>query len=268
MKIPLKAIAGMSAVAVVAAALLMNPARAIGVSTDNLKLVTGQSSQVTASGITGRATSKVSTGAPFSAVFKQSGTAATLTIKGSKAGSGTVTLTDTSSVRVVNVQVVAPMTATPAKLTINVGDTNQISLNSVFDTAALTVTASSGAVSILAVNTSANPVIVEISGASASSGVTITAKDGKTTVKSTVIVKAVTTAGITGRLLASNCYQCHGTNAGGGFERLSKMSTTEIVSELKEMRTKAQTNDIMTAHALGYTDAQIQALAAYIDTLG
>lgn len=69
-----------------------------------------------------------------------------------------------------------------------------------------------------------------------------------------------------GRLLASNCFQCHGTNGSGGFERLASMSAREIVSELKEMRQKSSP-DIMEAHARGYTDAQLQLIGNYFASL-
>ncbi len=65
-----------------------------------------------------------------------------------------------------------------------------------------------------------------------------------------------------GRLLASNCFQCHGTNGSGGFERLAGMSAREVVNELKEMRLKS-VPDIMDAHARGYTDAQLQLIGNY-----
>lgn len=69
-----------------------------------------------------------------------------------------------------------------------------------------------------------------------------------------------------GRLLASNCFQCHGTNGNGGFERLAGMSASEIVSEMREMR-QATKPEMMDVHAKGYTDAQIQLIANYFSTL-
>jgi sulfide dehydrogenase cytochrome subunit len=66
-----------------------------------------------------------------------------------------------------------------------------------------------------------------------------------------------------GRLLASNCFQCHGTNGSGGFERLTGESAAEIVKELREMRVKTSP-DIMEIHARGYNDAQLQLLANYL----
>lgn len=65
----------------------------------------------------------------------------------------------------------------------------------------------------------------------------------------------------TGRLLASNCFQCHGTNGTGGFERISGGEASEI----DEYRGKQANSDIMAPHGQGYTDAQLQALIGYLN---
>ena len=68
-----------------------------------------------------------------------------------------------------------------------------------------------------------------------------------------------------GRLLASNCFQCHGTNgAGPGFDRLTGESASEIYKELKEFQRGKEGNGVMTKNALGYTDAQLRALAGWL----
>ena len=70
-----------------------------------------------------------------------------------------------------------------------------------------------------------------------------------------------------GRLLASNCFQCHGTNGRGpGFERLAGQSASELYEELKEFQAGKEGNSIMAKHAWGYTDAQLQALASWLST--
>lgn len=69
-----------------------------------------------------------------------------------------------------------------------------------------------------------------------------------------------------GRLLASNCFQCHGTNGSGGVEKLAGKSASEIYKELKEMQQKT-TPKMMDMHARGYTDAEINQLANYLATL-
>lgn len=64
--------------------------------------------------------------------------------------------------------------------------------------------------------------------------------------------------------LASNCFQCHGTDGSGGFDRLKGMSTSEFVKEMKEFQTKLDPEDaIMKVHALAYTDAEIGLMADY-----
>lgn len=80
-----------------------------------------------------------------------------------------------------------------------------------------------------------------------------------------VAAQTVTTAPPTGRLLASNCFQCHGLNGKSsiGFERLAGESSNEIYKELREMRTKSRP-DIMDMHARGYSDAQIRLIADYL----
>jgi sulfide dehydrogenase cytochrome subunit len=76
------------------------------------------------------------------------------------------------------------------------------------------------------------------------------------------------TAADVGRLLASNCFQCHGTaGRGGEFDTLAGKTKAEIVEELVEMRAKNPRADIMFAHARGYTRAQIDALATYFSRL-
>ncbi len=75
-----------------------------------------------------------------------------------------------------------------------------------------------------------------------------------------------TTVSPPGRLLASNCFQCHGTDGRGSgtFERLAGESAREIAEELREMKSKNKRGDIMTIHAMGYTDAQITLIADYL----
>lgn len=71
-----------------------------------------------------------------------------------------------------------------------------------------------------------------------------------------------------GRLLASNCFQCHGTNgkAVSGMEKLAGMSASELKKELAEMKLESD-KGIMSVHAGAYTDAQIAAIAAYLATV-
>lgn len=63
-----------------------------------------------------------------------------------------------------------------------------------------------------------------------------------------------------GRLLASNCFQCHGTLGTGGFESIRGKEASEVM----EFMTKTANRDIMAAHAQGYTTAQLQKIIAYL----
>jgi len=63
-----------------------------------------------------------------------------------------------------------------------------------------------------------------------------------------------------GRLLASNCFQCHGTGGTGGFEEIRGKSANELI----EFFDKPASGDIMAAHAQGYTAEQLRKVAAYL----
>lgn len=70
-----------------------------------------------------------------------------------------------------------------------------------------------------------------------------------------------------GRLLASNCFQCHGTNGKGpGFDKLAGQSVNEIYKDLKEFQTGKEGPGIMTRHAMGYSDAQLRDLSTWLST--
>ncbi|MBL8251731.1 MAG: hypothetical protein JNK31_08695 [Candidatus Competibacter sp.] len=72
-----------------------------------------------------------------------------------------------------------------------------------------------------------------------------------------------------GRLLASQCAQCHGTNgrAVGDMDSLSGESAQEIYEELLEMKNSTDLNDIMHRQAKGYSDAQIRLIADYYGSM-
>ena len=68
-----------------------------------------------------------------------------------------------------------------------------------------------------------------------------------------------------GRLLASNCFQCHGTNGKGpGFDDIAGESTDEIYKKLKEFQSGKEGNGIMAKHAMAYTDEQLRLLSAWL----
>ncbi len=83
-----------------------------------------------------------------------------------------------------------------------------------------------------------------------------------------VQVSASPSANLNGRLLASNCFQCHGTNGSGGFDKLAGSSANEIYGELKKFASGAEDpNGIMAAHAMGLSDEQMRAVAQYFSNV-
>jgi cytochrome subunit of sulfide dehydrogenase len=71
-----------------------------------------------------------------------------------------------------------------------------------------------------------------------------------------------------GRLLASGCFQCHGTNGvNGGFDALAGDSRDDMLNKLGEMRRKPARKDIMNPHASGYTNEQLWQIADYFSKL-
>ncbi|GAB4257333.1 MAG: hypothetical protein Kow0065_06540 [Methylomicrobium sp.] len=96
---------------------------------------------------------------------------------------------------------------------------------------------------------------------------TLKVKDRYKTVEVKVSVNsnsASNTNGYTqGRLLASNCFQCHGTNGSGGFDRI--IGEDDLLGELQEyLNGEEDPNGIMAAHVKGYTRQQLEDIADYL----
>ena len=68
-----------------------------------------------------------------------------------------------------------------------------------------------------------------------------------------------------GRLLASNCFQCHGTNgrAVGDMETLAGKSAGDIYQTLLEMRAEPVGANVMHVQTRGYTDVQLRLIADF-----
>ncbi len=82
-----------------------------------------------------------------------------------------------------------------------------------------------------------------------------------------VVLPAAAQTSPPGRLLASNCFQCHGTNGRGpGFEDIAGESPEKIYKELVEMRAGREGRGLMVKHAMGYTDEQLRLLARWLAT--
>ena len=69
-----------------------------------------------------------------------------------------------------------------------------------------------------------------------------------------------------GRLLASQCAQCHGTNgAGPGFDELAGKSSYDLFHDLLDMKYR-RIEGIMDRQARGYTDEQLRLISDYLST--
>ncbi|MEA1988770.1 MAG: hypothetical protein U9N57_06145 [Pseudomonadota bacterium] len=70
-----------------------------------------------------------------------------------------------------------------------------------------------------------------------------------------------------GRLLASQCAQCHGTNGSStnSWDSIAGESAAELVSEMLDIQA-GEEDLIMQAQAHGYTLAEIEALASWLAT--
>ena len=190
-----------------------------------------------------------------------------ITVTARAAGSTTVTVRDRSGSKSLKVTVKAPpMTVSPTSLNLTVGQSANITVSNPNGT----VRASSSNDSVARATANGSTVIVQGKAAGTSK---ITVRDSKTSRTVNVTVTGGgggggVTDNSEGRLLASNCFQCHGTNGSGGFEKLLGESEAEIFGELVEFASGQEDADgIMAAHTKGYTEAQMRAIAKYLANL-
>lgn len=71
-----------------------------------------------------------------------------------------------------------------------------------------------------------------------------------------------------GRTLASNCFQCHGTDGFAGELKIAGESVTEITGHFTKFRASNPRGNIMNVHAQAYTDAEIALIADYFAKQG
>lgn len=71
------------------------------------------------------------------------------------------------------------------------------------------------------------------------------------------------------RTIAATCMSCHGPGGKslGSIPSLAGLDRARFVRTLNEFRSGARPATIMKRHASGYTDAEIEALAAYFASL-
>ena len=154
------------------------------------------------------------------------------------------------------------VTVKPGSLTIPAGGTQTVQIANV--SGSVFVKSSKSGITTLSM---VNSTSYQITGVKAGS-VTLEFKDKKNTAKVNVTVTADPTAAPNGRLLASNCFQCHGTNGTGGFDKLTGKSASSLFSDLKEFASgKEDPNGIMAAHAMGFSDEQLKSIANYFSSI-
>jgi sulfide dehydrogenase cytochrome subunit len=81
------------------------------------------------------------------------------------------------------------------------------------------------------------------------------------------IFSAVAQDVVQGRSLAANCSTCHGTNgnsAGGVPPSLAGRDRAELFQTMKDFQSGKRPATIMHQQAKGYTDEQLQLIAAYL----
>lgn len=71
-----------------------------------------------------------------------------------------------------------------------------------------------------------------------------------------------------GRNIAANCANCHGTNGAsvGGMPALAGRPRAEMLQMLREFRDGKRPATIMHQLAKGYTEPQLEAVAAYLSS--
>ena len=68
--------------------------------------------------------------------------------------------------------------------------------------------------------------------------------------------------------MVSNCFSCHGTDgrSAGSIPSLTGINAQQALLVLKGFKSGALPSTVMTRHAKGYTDAELEAIANYIGT--
>ncbi len=70
---------------------------------------------------------------------------------------------------------------------------------------------------------------------------------------------------VNGRSWAATCTGCHGTNgySEGGMPTLAGLDKLAIINAMNEFKAGTRPATVMHQHAKGYSDAQIERIAAY-----
>lgn len=228
-------------------------------------LLTGDVASFAVAGITGTLTLSNSNPAVVSAAL--AGT--TLAVTALAPGKASLVVKSGRKSRVKTVVTVkAPMNVAPTSLAVPVGESAKAKVSSPSGPVVATIADTAVATVLL----DGESVVVRGRAAGAT---TVTVRDSRTTRTVSVTVTSPgggtgggggTVSGTTeGRLLASNCFQCHGTYGSGGFDRITGESQAELLEELNEfLAGEEDPGGIMAAHLQGYTAAQLEAIARYL----
>jgi cytochrome c553 len=189
----------------------------------------------------------------------------TINVTANSVGVATLSVTDKRGTRRATVTVKPPLGVSPSGAALLVGQSTTLTISNAIGT--VTLGNSNGT----AVSASLSGNVVTVVGKAVGSA-ELTVRDSRSTVKALVSVTSpappppVTSEIHPGRLLASNCFQCHGTNGSGGFDRIQ--GSAELLSELRKFASgEEDPTGIMAAHTVGYTDQQLQLIADYLSKL-
>ena len=237
-------------------------AQALTLSPTSLSLAPGASATIEVKSVNGSVALANSNPTAVSATL----VSGKVNVTANAAGVATLSVTDRSGTKTARVTVSAPLGVSPGNASLSVGQSVTLTVANAIG--AITIANSN----VAAVGTSLSGNVITVTGKSAGSA-ELTVRDTRSSVKAQVTVtssalppppSAPSTSDIhPGRLLASNCFQCHGTNGSGGFDRIQ--GSTELLSELRKFASgEEDPGGIMAAHAVGYTDAQLQLIADFL----
>ncbi len=68
---------------------------------------------------------------------------------------------------------------------------------------------------------------------------------------------------IPGRALASNCFQCHGTNGDAGELRIAGIGPSGIIEKFNSMKSESVGDNIMNVHAHAYTTEEMKLIGDF-----
>ena len=87
--------------------------------------------------------------------------------------------------------------------------------------------------------------------------------DGTVTKSNDALTLKAGTVDLPGRTLASNCFQCHGTNGYAGELKIAGQGASGMIDKLNNMKGRDPRDNIMNIHAKAYTSDEIKLIADY-----